>query len=86
MFLFRGFAKKTLLKASRKAGFKQKQSSKRQKYVLPNVGNSVNKYMTSPGRMKLPVTDPDDLSGSSKVKFHNFLHRSVARNIKNLFY
>ncbi|XP_054263415.1 myotubularin-related protein 13 [Macrosteles quadrilineatus] len=58
----RGFAKKTLLKTARKAGFKQKTSSKRQKYVLPNVSNNVNKYMTSPGRMNLPVGDLDDLS------------------------
>lgn len=64
----RGFAKKTLLKTARKAGFKQKSSSKRQKYVLPNTTlyNS-NKYMTSPGRMSLPNTDEfshndDDLS------------------------
>ncbi|KAJ8911049.1 hypothetical protein NQ315_004696 [Exocentrus adspersus] len=63
----RGFAKKTLLKTARKAGFKQKSSSKRQKYVLPNMNiNSNNKYMTSPGRMSLPITDDysheDDLS------------------------
>lgn len=58
----RGFAKKTLLKTARKAGFKQKTSSKRQKYVLPNVSNNTNKYMTSPGRMSLPLADPDDLS------------------------
>lgn len=64
MLVDSGFAKKTLLKTARKAGFKQKASSKRQKYVLPNVGNNVNKYMTSPGRMNLPVTDLDDLSGT----------------------
>jgi myotubularin-related protein 5/13 len=63
----RGFAKKTLLKTARKAGFKQKSSSKRQKYVLPNTTiYSSNKYMTSPGRMSLPNTDDyshdDDLS------------------------
>ncbi|XP_018572476.1 myotubularin-related protein 13 isoform X1 [Anoplophora glabripennis] len=63
----RGFAKKTLLKTARKAGFKQKSSSKRQKYVLPNMSmNNSNKYMTSPGRMSLPITDDynhdDDLS------------------------
>lgn len=62
-YVIRGFAKKTLLKTARKAGFKQKTSSKRQKYVLPNVSNNVNKYMTSPGRMNLPVGDLDDLSG-----------------------
>lgn len=62
---YRGFAKKTLMKTARKAGFKQKTSSKRQKYVLPNMGNNINpnKYSTSPGRMSLPFTDPDDLSG-----------------------
>lgn len=64
----KGFAKKTLLKTARKAGFKQKTSSKRQKYVLPNMAvNNSNKYMTSPGRMSLPPTDDyshdDDLSG-----------------------
>lgn len=63
----RGFAKKTLLKTARKAGFKQKPSSKRQKYVLPNISlNSSNKYMTSPGRMSLPLADDynhdDDMS------------------------
>lgn len=63
----RGFAKKTLLKTARKAGFKQKSTSKRQKYVLPNLSiNSNNKYMTSPGRMSLPITDDynhdDDIS------------------------
>ncbi|RZF38820.1 hypothetical protein LSTR_LSTR000523 [Laodelphax striatellus] len=57
----KGFAKKTLLKTARKAGFKQK-ASKRQKYVLPNVGNNSNKYMTSPGRMSLPLADQDDVS------------------------
>lgn len=55
------------MKTARKAGFKQKASSKRQKYVLPNLNvNNSNKYMTSPGRMSLPVTDDfshdDDLS------------------------
>ncbi|CAG9860140.1 unnamed protein product [Phyllotreta striolata] len=63
----KGFAKKTFLKTARKAGFKQKSSSKRQKYVLPNLNiNNGNKYMTSPGRMSLPITDDyghdDDLS------------------------
>lgn len=63
----RGFAKKTLLKTARKAGFKQKSTSKRQKYVLPNISiNNSNKYMTSPGRMSLPITDDynhdDDIS------------------------
>lgn len=54
----KGFAKKTLLKTARKAGFKQKSSSKRQKYVLPNLNiSNGNKYMTSPGRMSLPLTD-----------------------------
>lgn len=61
---FRGFAKKTLLKTARKAGFKQK--DKRQKYVLPNMNaNNSSKYMTSPGRMSLPPPDDyvdDDLS------------------------
>lgn len=57
----RGFAKKTLLKTARKAGFKQKSSSKRQKYVLPNISiNNSNKYMTSPGRMSLPMADYDN--------------------------
>ncbi|CAH2010931.1 unnamed protein product [Acanthoscelides obtectus] len=55
----RGFAKKTLLKTARKVGVKQKSSSKRQKYVLPNIslggGGVGNKYMTSPGRMSLPA-------------------------------
>lgn len=68
LFLFRGFAKKTLMKTARKAGFKQKSSSKRHKYVLPNISNSsinkANKYMTTPGRMTLPpFNNLDDLSG-----------------------
>ncbi|XP_050441146.1 myotubularin-related protein 13 [Adelges cooleyi] len=63
----RGFAKKTLMKTARKAGFKQKSSSKRHKYVLPNLSNSsinkTNKYMTTPGRMTLPpFNNPDDIS------------------------
>ena len=46
------------MKTARKAGFKQKATSKRQKYVLPNMNmNSNSKYMTSPGRMTLPFTD-----------------------------
>ncbi|XP_044747784.1 myotubularin-related protein 13 isoform X1 [Coccinella septempunctata] len=62
-----GISKKTLLKTARKAGFKQKSSSKRQKYVLPNMSiSSSSKYMTSPGRMNLPLSDDfshdDDLS------------------------
>lgn len=61
----RGFAKKTLLKTARKAGFKQKSSSKRQKYVLHATSNG-NKYLTSPGRMSLPIADDynhdDDMS------------------------
>lgn len=58
----KGFAKKTLLKTARKAGFKPKTSSKRQKYVFPNVTNG--KYLTSPGRMSLPVVEfgHDDVS------------------------
>ncbi|XP_065158308.1 myotubularin-related protein 13 isoform X2 [Atheta coriaria] len=52
-----GFAKKTLWKTARKAGFKQKPTSKRQKYVLPNIVVNNSKYLTSPGRMSLPNTD-----------------------------
>ncbi|XP_018572477.1 myotubularin-related protein 13 isoform X2 [Anoplophora glabripennis] len=51
----RGFAKKTLLKTARKAGFKQKSSSKRQKYVLPNMNDynhdddlSIDDFETGP--------------------------------------
>uniref|UniRef100_T1JDW2 Myotubularin-related protein 13 n=1 Tax=Strigamia maritima TaxID=126957 RepID=T1JDW2_STRMM len=44
----RGLAKKTLLKTARKAGFKPKSSSRRQKYVLPSVQN---RSMTIPGRL-----------------------------------
>lgn len=58
----KGIAKRTLWKTARKAGFKQKTSSKRQKYVLPNVNNAEYKYMTSPGRMSVPFTDVDNLS------------------------
>ncbi|CAG5102004.1 Similar to sbf2: Myotubularin-related protein 13 (Xenopus laevis) [Cotesia congregata] len=69
----KGFAKKTLLKTARKAGFKPKQSSKRQKYVLPNMNlNSGNKYMTSPGRMSLPVTDNNDLSHDDDLSIDEF--------------
>lgn len=69
-FFCRGFAKKTLMKTARKAGFKQKNSSKRHKYVLPNIPsnssvNKTNKYMTTPGRMTLPpYNNLDDLSGA----------------------
>lgn len=74
MFMYRGFAKKTLLKTARKAGFKQKTSSKRQKYVLPNVGNNADyKYKTSPGRMTVPFADVDSLSGNFTVNYFVFL-------------
>ncbi|KAK4886969.1 hypothetical protein RN001_003240 [Aquatica leii] len=64
----RGFAKKTLLKTARKAGFKQK--DKRQKYVLPNMNiNNSNKYMTSPGRMSLP---PDDFNHDDDLSIDDF--------------
>lgn len=76
-FVCRGFAKKTLLKTARRAGFKPKTSSKRQKYVLPNVTNSnnVNKYMTSPGRMSLPVTDNADYCAEDDIS--RKLHKNV---------
>lgn len=54
----KGFAKKTLIKTARKAGFKQKTSSKRQKYVLPDISGT-DKYFTSPGHMTLPLTHDD---------------------------
>lgn len=80
---YRGFAKKTLLKTARRAGFKPKTSSKRQKYVLPNVTNSnnVNKYMTSPGRMSLPVTENIDYGAEDDISCKKpstafFLHSS----------
>lgn len=88
IFFLRGFAKKTLLKTARKAGFKPKQSSKRQKYVLPNMSMiTSNKFMTSPGRMSLPVTDnndlshDDDLSGEFKIKFLSINYFNISRGI-----
>nr|XP_022903843.1 myotubularin-related protein 13 isoform X2 [Onthophagus taurus] len=67
----KGFAKKTLLKTARKAGFKQKPTSKRQKYVLPNMGvNNNSKYMTSPGRMSLPI--PDDYNHDDDMSIDDF--------------
>jgi myotubularin-related protein 5/13 len=56
------------MKTARKAGFKQKSSSKRHKYVLPNISNNSinkgNKYLTTPGRMSLPpFNNLDDISG-----------------------
>ncbi|KAI4495975.1 hypothetical protein M0802_008190 [Mischocyttarus mexicanus] len=69
----KGFAKKTLLKTARKAGFKPKQSSKRQKYVLPNMNLMTNnKYMTLPGRMSLPVTDNNDLSHDDDLSIDDY--------------
>ncbi|CAB0038244.1 unnamed protein product [Trichogramma brassicae] len=70
----KGFAKKTLLKTARKAGFKPKQSSKRQKYVLPNMNLTTNnKYMTSPGRMSLPITEnSNDLSHDDDLSIDEF--------------
>ncbi|XP_049836392.1 myotubularin-related protein 13 isoform X2 [Schistocerca gregaria] len=62
----KGFAKKTLLKTARKAGFKPKASSKRQKYVFPNISNS-SKYLTSPGRMSLPITDAADFGQDDDI-------------------
>lgn len=53
----KGFAKKTLIKTARKAGFKQKTSSKRQKYVL-NM-SATDKYLTTPGHMTLPLSHDD---------------------------
>ncbi|XP_011302109.1 myotubularin-related protein 13 isoform X1 [Fopius arisanus] len=83
----KGFAKKTLLKTARKAGFKPKQSSKRQKYVLPNmnvnlkinVTNTNNKYLTSPGRMSLPVSnDTNDLSHDDDLSIDEFEISNIA--------
>nr|CAD7596874.1 unnamed protein product [Timema genevievae] len=71
MVLSRGFAKKTLLKTARKAGFKPKTSSKRQKYVLPNMSTS-SKYLTSPGRMSLPMTDPGDFGHDDDISVDEF--------------
>ncbi|XP_044003006.1 myotubularin-related protein 13 isoform X2 [Aphidius gifuensis] len=69
----KGFAKKTFLKTAIRAGFKPKQSSKRQKYVLPNMNlNNDNKYMTSPGRMSLPITDNTDLSHDDDLSIDEF--------------
>ncbi|KAI5738379.1 hypothetical protein M8J77_006210 [Diaphorina citri] len=58
----KGYAKKAIAKTARKAGFKQKASSKRQKYILnsPAVTSNMSKYMTSPGRMVAPFTENDD--------------------------
>lgn len=80
--LIRGFAKKTLMKTARKAGFKQKSSSKRHKYVLPNISNSSinksNKYMTTPGRMTLPpFNNLDDTSGMLNHKQFFFFQYCV---------
>ncbi|XP_063236434.1 myotubularin-related protein 13 [Bacillus rossius redtenbacheri] len=72
----KGFAKKTLLKTARKAGFKPKASSKRQKYVLPNMGSS-SKYLTSPGRMSLPPADPGDLGHDDDISVDDFEVPSV---------
>ncbi|KAK9708693.1 uDENN domain [Popillia japonica] len=67
----KSFAKKTLLKTARKAGFKQKATSKRQKYVLPNMNiNSNSKYMTSPGRMSLPP--PDDYNHDDDMSIDDY--------------
>lgn len=66
----KGFAKKTLLKTARKAGFKPKPTSKRQKYVLPSVG-AASKYLTSPGRMSLPLTDPGDFGGDDDLSIND---------------
>lgn len=74
IFFNRGFAKKTLMNTARKAGFKQKNSSKRHKYVLPNMPsnssvNKSNKYMTTPGRMTLPpYNNLDDISGTLEFR------------------
>nr|CAD7393185.1 unnamed protein product [Timema cristinae] len=73
----KGFAKKTLLKTARKAGFRPKTSSKRQKYVLPNMSTS-SKYLTSPGRMSLPMTDPGDFGHDDDISVDEFeIPRSV---------
>ncbi|KAK9886900.1 hypothetical protein WA026_019158 [Henosepilachna vigintioctopunctata] len=75
-----GISKKTLLKTARKAGFKQKSSSKRQKYVLPNISlNNSNKYLTSPGRMSLPLKDDfNNDEGRSVDDFENGSQNSTA--------
>jgi len=79
LLFYRGFAKKTLLKTARKAGFKPKASSKRQKYVLPNMSSSSSKYLTSPGRMSLPVTDPADYGHDDNIssEYFNCMHLEI---------
>jgi hypothetical protein len=87
MFFHRGFAKKTLLKTARKAGLKTKNTSKKQKYVLPNMGGNNNKYLTSPGRMSLPPNGfdlseyPEEDNDSSK---HSMAHKIVIFILRNL--
>ncbi|BES90651.1 Myotubularin protein [Nesidiocoris tenuis] len=55
---FKGFAKKTLMKTALRAGFKQKTSAKRQKYVfqdVPALPKDTSNNM--PWRMTLPLTN-----------------------------
>lgn len=60
------------MKTARKAGFKPKSSSKRQKYVLPtSITNS--KYLTSPGRMSLPLS-AHDLDDDLSCKYSIYIY------------
>ncbi|KAK9497874.1 hypothetical protein O3M35_003784 [Rhynocoris fuscipes] len=77
----KGFAKKTLIKTARKAGFKQKTSSKRQKYVLPDITTN-DKYLTSPGRMTLPLSHEIEVpvEDLSKGSIERVAERSYVRD------
>ncbi|XP_014253591.1 myotubularin-related protein 13 isoform X2 [Cimex lectularius] len=78
----KGFAKKTLMKTARRAGFKQKTSSKRQKYVLQDMTRS-DKYLTSPGRMSLPLTTDEiqlPVEDVTKGSIERIAERSYVRD------
>ncbi|XP_026680865.1 myotubularin-related protein 13-like [Diaphorina citri] len=74
----KGYAKKAIAKTARKAGFKQKASSKRQKYILnsPAVTSNMSKYMTSPGRMVAPFTENDDEISMDNFEVSHPLYRT----------
>ncbi|KAL1114875.1 hypothetical protein AAG570_007699 [Ranatra chinensis] len=68
------------MKTARKAGFKQKGSSKKQKYVLPDIAGT-NKYFTSPMRMTLPLSHTElQIEDVSKGSIERVAERSYVRD------
>ena len=61
--LFRGFAKRTLMKTARKAGLKPKESSKRSKYIMPTP--PLTRRMGSLDERTPSIGPDEELAGKS---------------------